>query len=153
VARLLYLNWDRERDEHGPATDLFHNLHHSAEKTVEELDQKAIDELYRDLDIEVEAEDPEKIWTEWNRGSGQESQEFLEHRYCQRCESYIEGSEEAVTHASQNHGYDTFQETGEPHYISGERSMSVGDIAVINNQYHVAMPIGFQELEDVGENR
>lgn len=101
--------------------------------------------------IDVDAEDPEQVWKEWNRGSRQESDAFLELRYCDRCDSYIEGSGEAVMHAVQNHGYDAQQGTDQPEYIRGERSMSVGDIVEIDGTYYVAASIGWDEIEVGGE--
>ena len=95
----------------------------------------------------VETENLEQVYAEWNRGSGRESDQFRNLRYCERCETYIGGSDEAVTHAAQNHDYDALHEPGEPDYVRGERSMSVGDIVERDEQYYVCVPMGWQDVE------
>lgn len=95
---------------------------------------------------EVETNDLEELFAEWNAGSGRESDQFHDLRYCERCRSYIEGSGEAVTHAVQNHGYDAFHESSEPEYIRGERSMSVGDIVEHGDSYYACAPIHWREI-------
>ena len=74
-------------------------------------------------------------------------------RYCDNCDSYIEGSDEALTHASRNHGYDSFEETGEPEYIRGIRSMTAGDIIEVGDQYFQARGIGFEDISVGGESQ
>jgi len=154
VATIYYLNWDQERQNHGPATDLFHKI--SVEQVLDE-DKKPrpryteddFDALYRELttvDVGSSGE-LEQLWKEWNRGSRQESREFLNLRYCENCDSYIEGSEEAVTHAAQNHSYDAFTETGEPEYVHGVRSMTAGDVVEIDGEYFQAKAIGWEPIE------
>lgn len=123
---------------------MFHDLH--VGEPPAKLSDNAFGELYREV-IDIDAEEPEQVWREWNRGSGRESEAFLELRYCDRCQSYIEGGGEAVTHAAQNHGYDAFTESGEPEYVRGERSMSVGDVVEIDGRYFMAVSIGWEEIE------
>ena len=153
MATIYYLNWDQERENHGPATELFHKI--SVEQVLDE-DEKPpqkyttddFDSLYRELvSVDVDSSDElEQLWKEWNRGSHQESREFLDLRYCNQCDSYIEGSDEAVTHAAQNHGYDRFEETGEPEYIHGVRSMTAGDVVEIEGEYFQAKAIGWEQI-------
>lgn len=88
---------------------------------------------------------------EWNRGSRQETDAFLGLRYCERCDTYIEGFDEAVTHAAQNHGYDALHETEQPEYIHGEPSMSIGDIVAIDGTYYMAAAVGWDEIEIGGD--
>lgn len=153
-ATIYYLNWDREQENHEPATELFHKI--SVEEVLDEDDKPRtqyreddFNALYRELpSVEVDsADDLEQLWKEWNRGSRGESREFLDLRYCQRCKSYIEGTEEAVTHAAQNHGYDSFEETGEPDYVHGVRSMTAGDVVEIGGEYFQAKAIGWEKIE------
>jgi len=154
VATIYYLNWDQERENHGPATELFHKI--SVEQVLDEDEkprnqytQDDFDSLYRELStVDVDSSDDlEQLWKEWNRGSRQESGEFLDLRYCESCGSYIEGREEAVTHATQNHGYDSFTETGEPEYVHGVRSMTAGDVVEIDGEYFQAKSIGWEQIE------
>ncbi|QLG62055.1 hypothetical protein [Halorarum salinum] len=141
-ATVYYLNWDRE--QRGDAAQLFHDLH--IEDTPDRLSREEFDQLYCEV-IQVDGVDnPEQVWEQWNRGSRRESEAFLSLRYCERCDTYIEGIAEGVTHAVQNHGYDALTETGEPDYVRGERSMSVGDIVVIDGTYYVAASIGWDEI-------
>ncbi|NUC74734.1 hypothetical protein HTZ84_20955 [Haloterrigena sp. SYSU A558-1] len=140
------MNWDRTNSDHADASDLFHNLH--IEDPPEHLGRAEFDQLYREV-IDVAVDKPEQVFHEWNRGSGRESDAFLTLRYCERCETYIEGEDEAVTHATQNHGYDALIESGEPDYVRGERSMSVGDIVEINGTYYMAASIGWEAV-DIG---
>ena len=142
-----YLGWHLEEDHHGPASELFHDLHGFSRDTPE-LTVTEFDDLYQEVrTLEDAPDDPEEVWKQWNRGSGYESPEFLDTRYCESCESYIEGSDEAITHAVQNHGYDAFDETGEPDYVHGVRSMSVGDVIEQDGDYQIAMSVGFEDLE------
>ncbi len=152
-ATIYYLNWDRETDNDGPASELFHKLNVESvleedEKPRDSFTEDEFDELYREVIlVEADPDNLEQIWIEWQRTGYTESEEFQELRYCERCQSYIEGSGEAVTHAAQNHGFDTFGETREPEYIRGERSMSVGDIVEFDDTYFQAKSIGFEEIE------
>jgi hypothetical protein len=157
-ATIYYLNWDQERENHGPATELFHKI--TVEEVLEEDEkprtrytQDDFEALYRELPS-VELDNPdelEQLWKEWNRGSRRESREFLDLRHCEQCDSYIEGSEHAVTHAAQNHGYNSFEESGEPEYIHGVRSMSVGDVVEIDGEYFQAQSIGCTQIQVVDE--
>jgi hypothetical protein len=146
VATIYYLNWDDEAEEHSDATELFHDLHGGEPPA--QIDADAFEDLYREVarDVHVGG-DVETVWAGWNRGSGRESDRFLELRRCERCDTYIDGSEEAVTHAAQNHGYDAMDDPGEPDYLRGERSMSVGDVVEIDGRYYMAAAIGWQEVE------
>jgi len=91
------------------------------------------------------------VWKEWNRGSGATAETFLELRYCERCDGYIEGIDEAVTHAAQNHGYDAMNDADAPAYVRGVRSMSVGDIVEIDGAYYMAAAVGWDEIEIGGD--
>lgn len=94
----------------------------------------------------MDTDDLEELYAEWNRGSGRESRRFLDLRYCERCHTYIEGGDEAITHAAQNHGYDALHDLGEPDYIRGERSMSVGDIVERDDGYYACGPVGWHPI-------
>jgi hypothetical protein len=87
VATIYYLNWDKEhRTEENPglgaASELFHKL--GVESVLDE-DEKpgksyTIDEfsrLYREI-ADVEVDEPEEAWAQWNAGSGRESQQFYD---------------------------------------------------------------------------
>lgn len=153
-ATIYYLCWDEEQSNQGPATELFHKI--SVEQVLDEDErprkqyrQDDFDSLYRELTtVDIDSDDDlEKLWKQWNRGSHQESDQFLDLRYCEYCDTHIEGSEEAVTHAAQNHSYDAFTETGEPEYIHGVRSMTAGDIVEIDGEYFQAKSIGWEQIE------
>lgn len=151
MAVIYYLNWDEEAEEHGPASELFHKLTvkevlDEEEKPAKELDQSGFEDLYREL-IEFDVDDPEQVFREWNRGSGYETEEFLELRYCESCDTHIEGGNEALIHAIQNHGYDQTEDVSEPDYIRGVRSFSVGDVVEIDGTYYRCENIGFEEIE------
>jgi len=149
-AAINYLNWDRE--DRGRATELFHEFH-GFDNDIPEIDATEFEDLYREVrTLEDAPEELEQIWREWNRASGHESQEFLEMRYCEPCETYQIGSDQAIKHAVDNHGYDAFQQSGEPEYVHGIRSMSVGDaIQTEEDQYYVAVSLGFEKLDIGGE--
>lgn len=110
------------------------------------LTESTFDELYAEV-VEVETNDLEQLFAEWNTGSGRESDQYRDLRYCGQCQTYIEGSNEALTHASQNHGYDAFQESNEPEYLRGIRSMSVGDIVILGDMQYACAPIGWHEIQ------
>lgn len=160
MGRLYYLNWDQEEeDQHGAASTLFHELHVD-EDLPDSFNEDEFDELYREVaEIDIENGEPgelEKVWTGWNTGSGHESQQYLDLMYCEPCDQYIDTPGEAEVHARQHHDYDPLLNTQLPKYIHGERSMSVGDIIQVDDEeYHMAMPIGFHEvtLQDWGDFR
>lgn len=104
------------------------------------------DDLYAEV-AAVETNDLEQLFAEWNAGSGRESEQYRDLRYCEQCQTYIEGSGEALTHSAQNHDYDPFMHPGEPEYIRGERSMSVGDIVEHGDTYYGCAPFGWEEIE------
>lgn len=135
---IYYLQWHvstagPRRDE---ASDLFYTFHHDTPDTLED---DAFDRLYEEV-AAVDIDDLEQLFAEWNRGSGRESDRFQELRYCERCGTYIDGHEEAVTHAAQNHRYDALTASSDPDYIRSERSMSVGDIVERDDQFHACAP-------------
>lgn len=96
---------------------------------------------------EVETNDLKQLFAGWNAGSGRESDQFRDMRYCERCSSYIEGSGEAEIHAVENHGYDAFHESGAPEYIRGIRSMSVGDMVRHGDTHYACAPISWNEID------
>lgn len=144
VPTIYYLQWHvadaQTRDE---ADDLFHDCHTDPPDTLRE---DVFDRLYEEV-AAVDTDDLETLYAEWNRGSGHESDQFQDLRHCEPCATYIDGHEEAVTHAAQNHGYDARHETDAPDYLRPERSMSVGDVVERSDTYHVCAPIGWQELD------
>lgn len=82
MGKIYYLNWDQEIEEHGPASELFHKL--TVKDVLDEDEQPSstyaqeeFDQLYREVE-EVEIDDPEAAWKQWNRGTGYESQVFLD---------------------------------------------------------------------------
>jgi len=86
VATIYYLNWDLEKEEHGPASELFHkttvkDVLDEDEKPGNKYSQDEFDQLYREI-AEVDVEETEAVWRQWNRGSGHESREFVEQ--CER---------------------------------------------------------------------
>jgi len=73
VPTIYYLNWD------SPAADLaaedrFHEYH---SETPEYLTETEFDDLYREV-ADVETQDLEQLYHEWNYGSRHESQKFVE---------------------------------------------------------------------------
>jgi hypothetical protein len=148
VTTVHYLQWHRgEPERRTEASELFHRYHHDPPDA---LTVRQFGDLYEPV-IAVETDELEQLYAAWNRGSGRESDRFLGLRYCERCTSYIEGSDEAVTHAAQNHGYDALHNPGEPDYIRGERSMSVGDIVERDGEYYACAPVGWQEIAIVDD--
>lgn len=161
MGRLHYLNWDREEDQHSPASTLFHELHVD-EDLPNSFTEDEFDEMYREVaEIDIDSGDPEEleqVWKEWNTGSGLEAQKYLDLMYCEPCDRYIDTPGEAEVHARDRHGYDPLCSQTLPKYIHGERSMSVGDIIEIEDgeqEYHIAVPIGFQEItiDERGDTR
>jgi hypothetical protein len=153
-AVLHYLNWDREDDNTGPASTLFHELHVD-EAEYESFTASEFDDLYREVaELETEPDDLEEVWKQWNTGSGHESQQYLDLHYCEPCDEYIDTPGEAEVHARDSHGYDPLKPTL-PKYIHGERSMSVGDVVQDRGQgeYHMAQAIGFEEITALEEDR
>lgn len=75
----------------------------------------------------------------------------MELRYCEQCDSYIEGVDEAEIHAAQNHGYDAFDDPDDPGYIHGIRSMSIGDVVRIDGDFYQAKSIGWEEIDVIPE--
>jgi hypothetical protein len=157
---VYYLGWHLE-PEHGPASDLFHKSHvidqlEEDGKPPEEFPQDRFEELYDEVVVlkdDYTEEDLEDIYKGFQATGFSEWDEFLEARYCESCDSYIEGSDEALTHAVQNHGYDPDEEFGEPEYVHGIRSMSVGDVVQLDDVYHQVRGIGFEPIQIGGESQ
>jgi len=144
IATVHYLQWHHDTPaSQDDATDLFHAYHVDPP---EALPESVFDDLYKEV-AAVDTNDLEQLFAEWNRGGGRESDQFRNLRYCDRCDSYIEGRGEATIHAVQNHGYDAFQEAGEPAYLRGIRSMSVGDVVTHGDSHYACAPIGWQDLQ------
>lgn len=156
---IYYLGWHLE-PEHGPASELFHESHGFDELDKEgdqlEFSQDEFDELYDEvvvLEGDYTEEDLEDIYKGFQRTGFTEWDEFQSARYCEPCDSYIEGSDEAVTHAVQNHGYDAEDEFGEPEYVHGIRSMSVGDAIELPDGMYQVRGLGFEEIQVGGESQ
>jgi hypothetical protein len=71
MPEIYYLQWDDE--DNVDARDRFHEYHL---ETPETLSYTEFDQLY-DPVAEVETDDLDEIYREWNRGSGYETEEFL----------------------------------------------------------------------------
>ena len=75
MSKLYYLRWgQRDHDYEAEASELFHEFHVDPPESIPESE---FDRLYEEIG-EVEVDDLEQLYAEWNRGSGQESREFLE---------------------------------------------------------------------------
>lgn len=142
MAAVYYLQWHQKSKGSERATDLFHRFHRDPPAT---LTESVFDELYQEV-AEVETNDFEQLFAGWNAGSGRESDQFRDMRYCERCTSYIEGSGEAEIHAVENHGYDAFHEASAPDYIHRIRSMSVGDIVRHGDTHYACAAIGWSNI-------
>lgn len=111
---------------------------------------------------EVDASDHQealnRLWAQWNAGSGMESEDFAR-RECHDCDATFTGALphggvdlEARQQAAEEHERKT-RARGDPHTVGhGHRSMSSGDIVVIDGQHYLCAPIGWKELEDGGDN-
>lgn len=111
---IYYLNWDKEKQERGPASELFHDLH-GFDDDAPVVDSEDFEDLYREVaSVEGDYSDPEELWREWNRGSGYESQSFLDQE---------------------------------------ERSMSVGDVVRLDDEYFQVRSIGFEQLDIEGDQQ
>ncbi len=146
IAKIYYLDWDKEgrNDRYGPARELFNEAH--TDNLPHQFSTDQFDSLYREV-AEVDIDDPEKAWRQWNAGSGYESEQFTQLQYCERCDQYIESTDTAVAHADHEHDVEAYTSGDLPDYIHGERSMSVGDVVEIDGSYYVAAPVGFEELD------
>lgn len=147
IATIYYLNWDRESAFDDAASEFFHDL--ATGSLPDTLDQHDFDVMYRKVrELAYELDGPEALWPQWNRGSNQESQDFLSTRYCDPCNEGFTSLDVAYHHFYHDHyqppetSLDQFFE-----YIQGVRSMSVGDIVEIDDTYFMAASIGWQEIE------
>ena len=151
---LHYLNWDQEEENTGPASKMFHELHVEQEEQYESFTATEFDDLYREVaELESDPDSLEDVWKQWNTGSGEESQQYLDLHYCEPCDMYIDTPGEAEVHARDSHDYDPLKPTL-PKYIHGERSMSVGDVVQDRekDEFYMAQPIGFDEIQVLDEN-
>lgn len=74
---IYYLQWQQtDYCVDSRAIDLFHEFHLDPPPVLKET---LFDELYEEV-VETQTNDFEQLYAEWNRGSGQESQEFQELR-------------------------------------------------------------------------
>jgi len=149
IAKIHYLNWDQESrdddDEDGPANELFHEA--NTGNLPDRFTEQELEELYREVD-DVEASDPEDLFAKYNRGSGRESQEFEDLQFCEQCGEYLPSQDAAIDHAQHRHDYVAGDNgAGTPEYIHGERSLSVGDVVEIDDEYYVAAPTGWKQID------
>lgn len=170
---LRYLNWDQEAeeraenpeiDEHpamGPAGEIHHKAQTDQDDTPDEFEYDEFQDLYREVtEIELDVDEDEvsveellgTVYERFQKTGYTEGEEFTQLQYCKNCDSYIEGEEEAITHAAQNHGYDAFEETSDPEYIRGIRSMTPGDVIQVEDSLYQVRGIGFEEIEVRGES-
>lgn len=151
MAVIYYLNWDEEHEEHGPATELFHDLH--VDDTPDKIGEQEFESLYREIrEIPYDNVEPEHLWRQWNRGSGYESRDFLGTRYCDPCSTGFTSLDDSYHHFYHEHfgldtGLDEFFDV-----IRGVRSMSVGDVVEIDDAYYQAQGIGWEEITVEGGN-
>lgn len=148
MSTIHYLQWHhREPFPKEEAGDLFYEFHYDPPDA---LSSTTFDDLYVEV-TEVEERDLEEIYAGWNRGSGRESEQFLELRYCEWCKKYIDGVDKAVNHGIRDHGYYAPTDFRGFDYIHGIRSMSVGDIVERDQTYYACASIGW-ECVDVLED-
>lgn len=74
MTEICYLQWDKEHNVE--ARDRFHEYHF---ETPDTLSYTEFDQLYESV-AEVETDDLDTLYREWNRGSGYETEEFLSQR-------------------------------------------------------------------------
>lgn len=144
VTTVHYLQWHQSEPlEDSDASDLFHDFHHDPPGS---LGESTFSDLYQEV-AETGTRDLEQVFKEWNHGSGVESTEFLGQRYCEECHTYLDGSRRAIRHAELEHGYNPRLQPGEPEYVRGIRSISVGDVLENNGQLYACLTVGWGELE------
>ena len=144
-----YLQWHhREPIRKEDAVDLFYEFHYAPP---ESLSSTSFNDLYKEV-AEVDETDLEEIYARWNRGSGRESEQFLELRYCEWCRDYIVGVEKAVNHGIRDHAYYAPTDFRGFDYIHGIRSMSVGDIVERDQTYYACASIGWENIDIVEGN-
>lgn len=72
------MDWDGEgrRGEDGLAHELFHKYNVDEGRTRYSEDE--FSDLYREVNDDLDVQDPEEAWRQWNAGSGRESEAFYE---------------------------------------------------------------------------
>lgn len=77
-----------------------------------------------------------RLWPRWNRGSGQECSEFMK-LSCKGCDKTFPNHLKADNHAKDNAG----------HEITGHRSLSVGDVAVVDGEAFLCARMGWDKVD------
>lgn len=153
TAHLFYLPFDGRDTE---ADDLrFRIRFDDREPTGDEL---------RDVYTFVGTDDEgtlENVFDRWNAGSGRECAAFAR-RECEDCDAVFTGTREpgsytgSVDLSLREHRVDKHERatraSGNEHTVArGTRSLSSGDIVVVDGEVHLVMPIGWKRLEDLDD--
>lgn len=121
--------------------------------------QAEFDDLWEKVgEEEVDADSADAAlgaaWERWNAGSGKESVAFAR-RECEDCDAVFTGERDdgfvdlSLRQANaENHHKETMVEPGGPHEVGpGTRSLSTGDIVVVDGTAYLCVSIGWSELE------
>lgn len=131
-----------ELDDHTPSQAEFDDLWEKVGE--EEVPADSADDALR------------MAWERWNAGSGRESVAFAR-RECKDCDAVFTGERDdgsvdlSLRQANaENHHKETMVEPGGPHEVGpGTRSLSTGDIVVVDGTAYLCDTIGWSELEGV----
>ena len=84
MATIYYLTWHHSGPtEHDEASEFFHEAHI---ETPAALSRDRFDTLYEEVgQVDIDADNLEEAWRQWNRGSGNESETFLDKEIRSMC--------------------------------------------------------------------
>lgn len=108
--------------------------------SAQEFNQYYTEEATIEIDAEDEMEALTSLWRGWNRGSGEESGEFLK-QWCLDCE------DEFPAGPRQNRTVQEHQTEYPSHTITGHRSMMVGDIVEVDDTMYLCASYGWDEID------
>mgnify|MGYP006286877909 CR=1 FL=1 len=148
---------DEENRKPAPARE----MRMKVEMDDHEPSQAEFDDLWEKAgEEEIEADSPEDAirmaWERWNAGSGRESVAFAR-RECKDCDAVFTGEREdgrvdlsLRQKNAEKHHKETMVEVGGPHEVEpSTRSLSTGDIVVVDGSAYLCEMIGWSELEGV----
>lgn len=140
MARVHYLRWDR--DDNDEARDLFTDLHVTS---IEETPISLPKNHYQKITTLPGENNLEQHFRKMNRGLGVESEAFTELFECHTCRTILQNADDAHEHAVDEH--DCTSDDALPEFITGVRSLSVGDVIEQDNDLKMVAALGFLDAE------
>lgn len=126
---------------------------HLAVRSEERVTAEVFEQHYDHVDTDPGA-DLDNVFSRWNAGSGRESEAFAR-RECEDCDkSFVGRTPDGIDLGARQHDADKHEsntaQAGDPHTVErSKRSLSVGDVVLVDGEAYLCAPFGWERQEHI----